>query len=66
MILDFTSGSDGSTARIHDQPRLRPQRSAVLFESGAQGIIEQVRVALGSLHLLMAKLLTDHRQRHPT
>ena len=48
-----------------NEPRLRPQHVADLFETSAKGIVEQVGIALGGLNLRMAEELADHRQRHP-
>lgn len=51
--------------RQRNQPRLRPQHIADLFEPGAEGIVQQVGIALRGLNLCMAQKLADHRQRHP-
>ena len=47
-----------------NQPRLRPQQIADLFEPGAKGIVEQVGIALRCLNLRVAEELADHWQRH--
>lgn len=41
--------------------KLRLQNVADLFEPGAQGIVEQVGVALRGLNLRVAEELADHR-----
>jgi len=51
----------GSKAGLFNQPRLRPQHIADLFEPGAQGVVEKVGVALCSLDLRIAEALPDHR-----
>ncbi len=49
---------------VANQPLLRPQHIAHLFEPGAKGIIEQVHIALRGLNLRAAEESADHRQRH--
>jgi hypothetical protein len=51
-------------ARSLNQPRLRAQHIADLFEPRAKGIVEQMGIALRGLNLRMTEKFADHRQRH--
>jgi len=51
-------------ACILNQPRLRPQHVAHLFEPHPERIVEEMRIAGGGLHLRVAEQFADHRQAH--